>query len=136
MKSSTFWDVFICDYLAKHAEADLVTLELRKDKEERIHRLLCLNDIDKITELYCNFKAEKNGRSLMRNPLRRNDNFKKILDLNVKQGRLAKFGYGAHLIDGKKEYLEYDVHDENSWDCLLRNYKDQRTVRMVLWNST
>ena len=130
VKSSTFWDVFICDYLAKHAEADLVTVKLKAKERRSARRLFCLNDIDRISELYCNFK-EKNGKTLKKDPKKRKDNLKNILAINEKEGRLTKCTSGTHY-DNKREYLKYEVNDDRFWNFLERNYTVQRTPRMVL----
>ncbi len=88
--------------------------------------VICFNDVDKITIIYCDFKEGK-GRKLSRDPKKRKDNFKNILSQLEKEGSLEKVGNGKEY---GKEYLKYEIKNSAMWHSLTRNYSVQRKSRM------
>ncbi|CAB4032113.1 Hypothetical predicted protein, partial [Paramuricea clavata] len=81
-------------------------------------RVLHFKDLDKISVVYCDFK-EQNGKALNRDSRSRKDNFKNILNMKIRNGCLQKFGNGTE--DGK-EFLKYEVKNQEWWNSLTRSY--------------
>lgn len=122
--SDRFFHEFVCDYLAKHAEARY----LLKLKEDGL-RLLRFNNIDKITWIYCDYKEKYHSRILSRDFKKRKDNFKNIIAPLEKEGSLKKVGNGTEF---GKEYLKYEIKKNELWHLLTRNYSVQRKSNKVI----
>ena len=96
-------------------------------------RVLHFKDLYKISVVYCDFN-EQNGKALNRDPKSRKDNFKNILNMKTKiNGYLQRFGKGTE--DGK-EFLKYEVKNQEWWNSLTRSYTVVKDPGMVILSFT
>ena len=122
-KSNGFFNGFVNDYLANHSEAQ----QMIKLEEGSQHFLL-FNDIERVTEIYCDHKGKTDqdpGRILKK----RKDNFKNTVALSEKKGLLEKVGFGTEF---GKEYLKYEIKNDKLWDSLKQKYSVSRNFHMVI----
>jgi hypothetical protein len=129
-KSNGFFDSFVPGYLAKRPEAR----ELVKLKEDGGRFFLRFNDLNKMSLIYCDFKQE-NGKILNRDERRRKDNLKNTLVLFEKEGSLKKIAAGTDFEHGK-DYLKYEVTNDELWRSLIRKYSLQRDPCKVIQTFT
>jgi DNA-binding MarR family transcriptional regulator len=101
-------------------------------REKNRHCFLHLNDIDKISSIFCDFK-EESGRKLRRDIKLRKDRFRSYMKEFEKKELLEKVGDGT---DYKKKFIKYEVKNMEIWDSLKMNYSIQRNTPMVIWTFT
>ena len=125
-KGKSFFNDFLCGYLSKLPEAQ----QLVKLKERCGRRLLRLNDMENITNIYCHFNEQKDEvRRFSRNWKSAKSNFIHTMAQFEKDGSLAKVGFGMEF---GKEYLKYEINDDELWRSLARNYSVSRQPHMVI----
>ena len=117
-KSNEFFLFFVCDYLLKVANAgDYV--ELRENPA-----VLHLKDLDKISDIYCDYKDQKttSGKKLNREKKNRLDNIKNTIKLYEKgqAPSLKKVGNGVMY---GKEFLACEIKDSALWCSLKRSFR-------------
>ena len=114
---------FLCNFLASHDEGrDLVEII-----ESRCG--LHLKDLDRISDIYCDFKEKVKLKILSRDLNSRKDNLKNVLKLKVKGNWMERFGNGTE--DGK-EYLKYEIKNHELWQSLTGKYSLVKPPRMVI----
>ncbi len=117
---------FVCGYLAKQAQ-DLV-----KVKQDGQSLLIRFNDINKISSTYCTFKS--GSRDLKSDTNHGKDNFEDILALLGSEGSLEKKDTGRKFEHGNiKEYMTFEVIDNEMKRVLTSSYPVQKKSRMVMY---
>ena len=91
-------------------------------------RGLHLKDLDRISDIYCDFKEAK-GKTLSRDLKSRKDNLKNVLKLKITGNWIERFGNGTE--DGK-EYLKYEIKNQELWQSLTGRYPVLEPPRMVI----
>jgi hypothetical protein len=114
---NVFLDDFVCDHLAKHAEAQhLVTL-----KEKGL--ILRFTNVDKINSIYWEFK-KGDSRKWKSHLQKKKKCLKKIMEKFEKKGLVKNVGAG---IKCDEKYLEYEVIKNSTiWGSLSKKYSVQR----------
>ncbi len=116
-KSNEFFLFFVCDYLLKVANAgDYV--ELRENPP-----VLHLKDLDKISNIYCDYKDQKPNsvRKLNREKKKRLDNIKNTIKLYEKGQPPSLTRVGSGVMYGK-EFLMCEIKDEALWLSLKQSF--------------
>jgi hypothetical protein len=113
---NVFLDDFVCDHLAKHAEArHLVTL---KEKS----RILRFINIHKINSIYWEFKKGDSRKSKLHFQ-KKKKYLKNIMAKFEKKSLVKKVGAG---IKCDEKYLEYEVKNSELSGSLSKKYSVQR----------
>ena len=119
---NVFLDDFVCDHLAKHAEAQhLVTL-----KEKGL--ILRFTNVDKINSIYWEFKKGDSRKWKLHLQIKKKC-LKKIMAKFEEKGLVKNVGAG---IKCDEKYLEYEVKNSTIWGSLSKKYEVKNSK---IWGS-